>query len=150
MPPTNRELLAQGFGNIVSGLIGGLPITQVIVRSSANIQSGGRSKMSAIINGLFLLIAIVLVPTLLNQIPLSVLAAILLIVGYKLAKPALFKQMYDLGWKQFVPFVVTIFGILFTDLLWLVHLQFPLYFDFFQSIEYKFCKCSNREALRLK
>ncbi len=115
--PTNRELLAQGVGNIVSGLIGGLPITQVIVRSSANIQSGGRSKMSAIIHGLFLLIAVILVPTLLNKVPLSVLAAILLIVGYKLAKPGLFKQMYDLGWKQFIPFTVTVMGIVFTNLL---------------------------------
>ncbi len=115
--PTNRELLAQGTGNIVSGLIGGLPITQVIVRSSANIQSGGRSKMSAIIHGFFLLISVILIPSLLNKVPLSVLAAILLIVGYKLAKPALFKQMYDLGWKQFVPFVVTVIGIVFTNLL---------------------------------
>lgn len=116
--PTNRELLAQGAGNIVSGMIGGLPITQVIVRSSANIQSGGRTKMSAIIHGFFLLISIILIPNLLNMIPLSVLAAILFIVGYKLAKPALFKVMYDLGWKQFVPFIVTILGIVFIDLLW--------------------------------
>jgi len=115
--PTNRELLAQGTGNIISGMIGGLPITQVIVRSSANIQSGGRSKASAIIHGFFLLISVMLIPTLLNKIPLSVLAAILLVVGYKLAKPALFKSMYQLGWKQFVPFVVTVLGIVFTDLL---------------------------------
>ncbi len=115
--PTNRELLAQGTGNIISGLIGGLPITQVIVRSSANIQSGGKSKMSAIIHGFFLLISVILIPRLLNMIPLSVLAAILFIVGYKLAKPALFKKMYDLGWKQFVPFTVTVGGIIFTDLL---------------------------------
>lgn len=115
--PTNRELLAQGTGNIISGLIGGLPITQVIVRSSANIQSGGRTKMSAIIHGFFLLISVILIPRLLNMIPLSVLAAILLVVGYKLAKPTLFKQMYNLGWKQWVPFVVTVFGIVFTDLL---------------------------------
>ncbi|MDA8874225.1 SulP family inorganic anion transporter [Winogradskyella sp.] len=116
--PTNRELLAQGTGNILSGLIGGLPVTQVIVRSSANIQSGGRSKMSAIVHGFLLLISVILIPTLLNKIPLSVLAAILLIVGYKLAKPALFKKMYDLGWKQFVPFTVTVVGIVFIDLLW--------------------------------
>ena len=116
--PTNRELLAQGTGNIISGLIGGLPITQVIVRSSANIQSGGRSKMSAIIHGFLLLISVILIPKLLNMIPLSVLAAILLIVGYKLAKPGLFKKMYDMGWKQFVPFVVTVLGIVFIDLLW--------------------------------
>lgn len=115
--PTNRELLAQGTGNILSGLIGGLPITQVIVRSSANIQSGGKSKASAIIHGFFLLISVILIPTLLNKIPLSVLAAILLVVGYKLAKPALFVKMYGMGWKQFVPFVVTVLGIIFTDLL---------------------------------
>ena len=116
--PTNRELLAQGVGNIISGLIGGLPITQVIVRSSANIQSGGVSKMSAIIHGFFLLISVILIPKLLNMIPLSVLAAILLMVGYKLAKPKLFKTMYDMGWKQFIPFTVTVLGIVFIDLLW--------------------------------
>ncbi|AUS04998.1 SulP family inorganic anion transporter [Pseudotamlana carrageenivorans] len=115
--PTNRELLAQGVGNIISGLIGGLPITQVIVRSSANIQSGGKTKMSAIIHGFFLLISVIVIPNLLNKIPLSVLAAILLVVGYKLAKPGLFKKMYQLGWKQFVPFMVTVVGIVFTDLL---------------------------------
>ncbi|MFC4267834.1 SulP family inorganic anion transporter [Polaribacter marinivivus] len=115
--PTNRELLAQGTGNVISGLIGGLPITQVIVRSSANIQSGGRTKLSAIVHGFFLLISIILIPTLLNKIPLSVLAAILFIVGFKLAKPSLFKQMWKLGWKQFVPFLVTVLGIVFTDLL---------------------------------
>ena len=115
--PTNRELLAQGTGNIISGLIGGLPITQVIVRSSANVQSGGRTKMSAIIHGFFLLFAVLLIPRLINMIPLSVLAAILFIVGYKLAKPSLFKSMYKKGWKQFIPFTVTVFGIIFTDLL---------------------------------
>ncbi len=115
--PTNRELLAQGTGNILSGLVGGLPITQVIVRSSANIQSGGRTKLSTIIHGFLLLISVILIPKLLNMIPLSVLAAILLVVGYKLAKPQLFKKMYALGWKQFVPYIVTVVGIVFTDLL---------------------------------
>ena len=115
--PTNRELLAQGTGNIISGMIGGLPITQVIVRSSANIQSGGRTKLSAIIHGFLLLISVLLIPTLLNKIPLSVLAAVLLIVGYKLAKPGLFIKMYQQGWKQFLPFTVTVLGIVFTDLL---------------------------------
>jgi MFS superfamily sulfate permease-like transporter len=115
--PTNRELLAQGTGNIISGMIGGLPITQVIVRSSANIQSGGKTKFSAIFHGFLLLISVILIPGLLNMIPLSVLAAILLIVGFKLAKPALFKTMYNLGWKQSVPFIVTVLGIIFTDLL---------------------------------
>ena len=115
--PTNKELLAQGTGNIISGMLGGLPITQVIVRSSANIQSGGKSKLSAIIHGFLLLISVIIIPTLLNKIPLSVLAAILLVVGYKLAKPSLFKKMYHLGWKQSIPFSVTVFGIVFTDLL---------------------------------
>jgi len=115
--PTNRELLAQGTGNIISGMIGGLPITQVIVRSSANIQSGGKTKMSAIIHGFLLVTSVILIPGLLNMIPLSVLAAVLLIVGFKLAKPALFKVMYKLGWKQFLPFAVTVVGIVFTDLL---------------------------------
>lgn len=116
--PTNRELLAQGSGNILSGLIGGIPITQVIVRSSANIQSGNKTKMSAIIHGFFLLISVLLVPTVLNMIPLSVLAAILFIVGYKLAKPATFKAMWNAGWKQFVPFISTVLIIVFKDLLW--------------------------------
>ena len=115
--PTNRELYAQGTGNILSGLIGGLPITQVIVRSSANINSGGRTKLSAILHGVLLLIFVLLIPNLLNNIPLAVLAAVLFIVGYKLAKPELFVKMYKLGWKQFVPFIVTVVGIVGTDLL---------------------------------
>jgi len=109
--------LAQGAGNMFSGLIGGLPVTQVIVRSSANIQSGGKSKLAAILHGFLLLISVMVIPKLLNMIPLSVLASILFIVGYKLAKPALFKKMYLLGWKQFIPFIVTVMGIIFTDLL---------------------------------
>ena len=116
--PTNKELFAQGTGNIISGMIGGLPITQVIVRSSANIQSGGRSKASAIIHGFFLLISVILIPGLLNMIPLSVLAAVLLIVGFKLAKPSLLKEMYKLGWKQFIPFMATVLPMVITgDLL---------------------------------
>ncbi|WGK63868.1 SulP family inorganic anion transporter [Croceiramulus getboli] len=115
--PTNRELLAQGAGNVISGFIGGLPITQVIVRSSANIQSGGRTKMSAIIHGFLLIISVASIPFLLQMIPLSVLAAVLFIVGYKLAKPSTFKAMWDGGWMQFVPFMVTVLGIVLTDLL---------------------------------
>ena len=115
--PTNRELKAQGLGNIVSGLIGGLPITQVIVRSSANINFGGKTKMSAILHGVFLLLSALFIASLLNLIPLASLAAILLMVGYKLAKPELFKQMYKQGWEQFVPFAATIVAILATDLL---------------------------------
>ncbi len=115
--PANQELKAQGVGNIISGLIGGLPITQVIVRSSTNIQSGGRTKMSAIIHGVILLLCAMAIPKILNLIPLASLAAILFLVGYKLAKPALFKQMYALGKSHFIPFMVTILGIVFTDLL---------------------------------
>ncbi len=115
--PTNRELMAQGAGNIVSGLIGGLPITQVIVRSSANIQSGAKSKLSAIFHGFLIIISVILIPRLLNLIPLSVLAAVLLMVGYKLAKPSIFKSMFTLGWKQYIPYTITVLGIVFTDLL---------------------------------
>lgn len=116
--PTNRELFAQGTGNMISGLIGGLPITQVIVRSSANIQSGGKTKASAIIHGFLLLISVYTIPQILNYIPLSVLAAILFIVGYKLAKPSTFKAMWSAGWMQFLPFIVTVLIIVFKDLLW--------------------------------
>jgi MFS superfamily sulfate permease-like transporter len=116
--PTNRELFAQGSGNILSGLIGGLPMTQVIVRSSANIQSNAKSKMSTILHGMMLLLAVLALPTILNHIPLSVLAAVLIVVGYKLAKPSLFKKMWDKGWTQFVPFIATIAVIVTKDLLW--------------------------------
>jgi SulP family sulfate permease len=115
--PTNRELKAQGLGNIFSGLIGGLPVTQVIVRSSANISFGGKTKLSAILHGIFLLISAITIASVLNMIPLASLAAILLMVGYKLAKPKLFVQMYKLGWEQFIPFLATVIGILATDLL---------------------------------
>ncbi|MEM1214964.1 MAG: SulP family inorganic anion transporter [Bacteroidota bacterium] len=115
--PTNRELKAQGAGNLVSGLLGGLPVTQVIVRSSANIQSGGKTKAAAFIHGIFLLVSVLAIPTVLNMIPLASLAAILIIVGFKLAKPSLFVAIYQQGWKQFIPFIATIVGILLTDLL---------------------------------
>jgi MFS superfamily sulfate permease-like transporter len=115
--PTNRELIAQGVANTVSGLIGGLPVTQVIVRSSANIQSGGKTKASAFIHGLLLLSTVILIPDLLNLIPLSSLAAVLLVVGYKLVKPDVFKRMYQTGWYHFIPFLITIMGLVFTDLL---------------------------------
>ncbi|MFY0686758.1 MAG: SulP family inorganic anion transporter [Cyclobacteriaceae bacterium] len=115
--PTNRELIAQGAGNMVSGLIGGLPVTQVIVRSSANIQSGGVSRASAFSHGVLMLIAVMFIPGILNMIPYASLAAILLVVGYKLSKPSLFKEMYAMGRMQFLPFVITIVAIVFTDLL---------------------------------
>lgn len=115
--PPNRELFAQGVGNIISGFIGGLPITQVIVRSSANVQSNAKTKLSAILHGVLLLVAVLAIPGLLNHIPKSVLAAVLIIVGFKLAKPSLFKKMFALGWTQFVPFIVTVIVIIFTNLL---------------------------------
>lgn len=115
--PTNRELKAQGIGNVIAGFIGGLPITQVIVRSSANIQSGAESKTSGILHGVLLLVSVIALPTIINLIPLATLAAILFVVGYKLAKPALFKKMYLQGPGQFVPFIVTTGGILVIDLL---------------------------------
>ena len=115
--PTNRELKAQGVGNIIAGLIGGLPITQVIVRSSANQQAGGKTKAATIIHGILLLISIIALSKVLNMIPQATLAAILLLVGYKLAKPSLFKKMYAEGPGQFWPFLITILGLLFSDLL---------------------------------
>jgi len=115
--PANRELVAQGCGNMLSGLVGGLPITQVIVRSSANALSGGRTSLSAILHGVLLLVAVIALPNLLNMVPLAVLASILFVVGYKLARPSIFKSLYDLGPAQFAPFIVTVVGIIFTDLL---------------------------------
>ncbi len=115
--PTNRELFAQGGGNIVSGLLGGLPVTQVIVRSSANVHSGARSSTSTILHGLLLLVCVATLPRLLNLIPLSVLAAVLLLTGYKLARPQLFQLMWRHGHEQFLPFIVTVSGVVLTDLL---------------------------------
>jgi len=115
--PTNRELKAQGLGNLISGLIGGLPMTAVIVRTSANVNAGAKTKLSAIFHGLLLLISVVAFAAVLNQIPLACLAAVLLVVGYKLAKISLFKEMYKLGWEQFIPFIVTVVAIQFSDLL---------------------------------
>ncbi|HYF04254.1 MAG TPA: bifunctional SulP family inorganic anion transporter/carbonic anhydrase [Patescibacteria group bacterium] len=115
--PPNRELLAQGIGNMTAGLIGGLPITSVIVRSSVNIQSGGRTKMSAIIHGFLILGVVAFVPQILNMIPLSALAVILIMTGFKLASATVFKKMYAKGWNQFIPFMATVLAIVFTDLL---------------------------------
>lgn len=117
LTPTNRELMAQGIGNVTSGLIGGIPITSVIVRSSANVSSGARTRMSAIAHGVLLLLAVIAIPRLLNLIPLSALAAVLISVGYKLTKPKIFLDKYEKGWAHLIPFVVTIVAILLTDLL---------------------------------
>jgi MFS superfamily sulfate permease-like transporter len=144
--PTNRELLAQGAGNIISGFIGGLPLTQVIVRSSANIQSGGRTKLSAILHGFLIAISVFLLPDLLNMIPLSSLAAILLVVGYKLAKPSIFVKMFKGPRPQFIKFMVTVVAIIFTDLLvgisiglgigifMILHRNFSIPFSFSEKI----------------
>lgn len=113
----NQELRAQGIGNFVAGMIGGLPVTQVIVRSSTNIQSGAQSRLAAFVHGLFLIVCVITIPFVLNLIPLASLAAILFIVGYKLAHPSKFIAIYKLGWNQFLPFMITISAILFTDLL---------------------------------
>ena len=114
---TNRELKAQGIGNMVSGLVGGLPITSVVVRSSANAGAGARTKMSTIIHGTLLLICVLAIPTILNKIPLATLAAVLILVGYKLANPAKIKHFWQKGKYQFVPFIATLLAVVFTDLL---------------------------------
>ncbi len=114
----DRELLAQGTGNIVSGLLGGLPITSVIVRSSTNIYAGGKTRMSGFFHGILLLVAVLLLPLYLNKIPLACLASILLYTGYKLAHPKEFKKVISEGWKQWVPFLVTVAVVVGVDLLW--------------------------------
>jgi MFS superfamily sulfate permease-like transporter len=113
----NRELLAQGIGNFLSGMIGGLPMTSVIVRTSANANAGAKSKMSAIIHGVLILFCVITIPFIINKIPLASLAAILLMIGFKLAGPAIFKKIWSQGLIQFVPFIVTVIAIVFTDLL---------------------------------
>lgn len=113
----NQELKAQGIGNMLSGLLGGLPMTSVIVRTTANINAGAKSKLSAVIHGVFLLVAVLLIPVLLNKIPMACLAAILIMTGFRLASPAVFKHMWDSGREQFIPFMVTVLAVVFTDLL---------------------------------
>lgn len=115
--PTNRELKAQGLGNLISGMLGGLPITAVIVRSSANINAGGQTKLASFFHGVLLLFSILFCAKLMNAIPMACLAAILLFTGYKLAKPKLFFEFYRKGWNQFLPFAITVIAILLTDLL---------------------------------
>lgn len=127
---TNRELLAQGVGNSVSGLLGGLPITSVIVRSSANVYSGAKTRWSAVFHGFWLLISIGFFPHWLNYIPLATLAVVLIVVGYRLATPTLFKNMFKRGWSQFLPFLTTVIAVITTDLLTgvLIGLGVGLYF----------------------
>ena len=114
---TNVELKAQGIGNIISSLFGGLPMTSVVVRTSANNNAGAKSKMSAIIHGILLLLSVLIIPAILNKIPLATLAAILLLVGYKLAKPSTLKHFWKKGKYQFIPFIATLSAVVFTDLL---------------------------------
>ncbi|TAF51690.1 MAG: SulP family inorganic anion transporter, partial [Sphingobacteriia bacterium] len=111
------ELYAQGSGNIVSGLLGGIPITSVVVRSSANVNAGAKSKVSAIAHGLLLLVCALLIPQILNKIPIATLAAVLVLTGYKLISLPIIREFFKKGWDQFIPFSVTIVAIMFTDLL---------------------------------
>ncbi|QDT04686.1 Carbonic anhydrase [Rubripirellula lacrimiformis] len=115
--PASRELIAQGCGNMVCGMIGGLPVTSVIVRGSVNVNAGGKTKLAAIFHGALLLLSVAILPRYMNMIPLSALAAILLVTGFKLASPRLFKQMWKEGRYQFIPFIVTVVAIVMTDLL---------------------------------
>ena len=113
----NTELKAQGVGNIFAGLIGGLPVTSVIVRTTANINSGAKSKLSTIIHGVLLLLTVILIPGLLNKIPMATLAAVLILIGINLASPKVFKHMWQAGKFQFLPFIATVIGVVCLDLL---------------------------------
>jgi MFS superfamily sulfate permease-like transporter len=124
--PPNRELVAQGIGNALCGVLGGLPVTSVVVRSSANAYAGSQSKVSTIVHGFLLVVAAGLAASLLNKIPLAILASVLILVGYKLTKPSLIKSVYDSGADQFVPFIATLLGVVFLDLLKGVALGFVL------------------------
>lgn len=148
--PVNRELLAQGVGNMLCGFLGAIPITAVVVRGAANIDAGARTKLSAFTHGLFLLLAVLLIPFLLNTIPYASLAAILLMTGYNLTQPKLYRNMWSLGWKQFLPFIITIVVILFTDLLigvsigLLISIYFIIRNNF--KAEYKITKTKQHET----
>lgn len=154
--PTNRELVAQGFGNITSGMFGGLPLTSVIVRSSANVNSGARTKVSAVLHGSWLLLSLLLIPGLINMIPLACLAAILIVTGYKLARITLFKEMYKKGWDQFVTFTVTIIAVLLTDLLvgvgvgLVVAIFYLLRINMRNSYFFKIVNEGNKKNIRIK
>jgi len=154
--PTNRELIAQGIGNMTSGMLGGLPMTSVIVRSSANVNAGGRTKMSAIFHGTWLLLSLLFIPGIINMIPLACLAAILLVTGYKLTRISLFQHMYHKGWDQFVPFVVTVVAVLLTDLLkgvavgMLLSVFYLLRTNMRNPFFYKIQEEGNKKNLRIK
>ena len=154
--PTNRELVAQGVGNMASGMLGGLPMTSVIVRSSVNVNSGGKTKMGAIYHGFWLLLSLLFIPFLLNKIPLASLAAILLITGYKLAKLSLFQKMWKNGKDQFIPFVVTVLAVVFTDLLkgvaigMMIGIFYILRTNLRNSYFYKIEKNGEKNVIRIK
>lgn len=115
--PMNRELVAQGIGNMTCGLLGAIPLTAVVVRGAANVDAGGKTKLSSLTHGVLLLVAVLTIPFVLNKIPYASLCAILIMTGFNLTKPQLYKHMWNLGWKQFIPFICTISIILLTDLL---------------------------------
>ena len=117
MSSPSRELRVQGIGNVVSGLIGGLPITSVVVRTAAKVEAGAYTRMSTIIHGVLLLASVIVLPGVLRLTPLACLATILIVVGFKLTKPSLYRKVYSQGWDQFLPFIVTVLGVVFTDLL---------------------------------
>ena len=148
LSPPNRELLAQGFGNMILGLVGGIPITSAIVRSSANINAGGRTRLSTIVHGALLLGCVTLLPRCLNEIPLSALAAILTVVGAKLAKPQLFMNMWKGGSNQFVPFIITILAIIFSNLLFgiLIGLGVGLLFVLHSNLKFPMHQIVERHA----
>ncbi len=145
----NRELIAQGTGNLLSGLVGGIPITSVIVRSSVNINAGAKSKMSAILHGLFLLVSLLLLSPMLNKIPLASLAAILILTGYKLAKVTLFQEMFRKGMGQFIPFVATIVAIVFTDLLIGVFIGLTISIFYILKSNYKYPFVLQKETMHV-
>lgn len=153
--PSDQELIAQGVGNICSALLGGLPLTQVIVRSSINVQSSAKTKMAGIVNGILLLVAVLLIPGFLNKIPLASLAAILLVVGYKLATQTAVKTLYQSGGYQFVPFCATVLGLIFTNILFgvlfgLVVALFAILLENYRSASYfKALQLGSKTIIRL-
>jgi MFS superfamily sulfate permease-like transporter len=152
--PLNRELIAQGVGNTILGLVGGIPATAVIVRSSANVVAGAVSKWSAILQGILLMVSVLTIARWLNLIPLSSLAAILLLVGYKLTNPALYKTMFERGTNQYIPFLITILAIIFSDLLigiaigLLVGIGFMVFSNFKSAVHVT--KRNNHYLIRLR
>ncbi|MEJ7644939.1 MAG: carbonic anhydrase family protein [Chryseolinea sp.] len=145
----NRELVAQGIGNILSGMVGGIPITSVVVRGSVNVYAGAQTKISAIVHGLLLLVSVLLLSPVLNLIPLASLAAILIVTGYKLTKIAVFKDMYAKGWNQFIPFVATVLAIVFTDLLIGVLIGLAISIFYLLKSNYKNPFVLNKETLHV-